>query len=145
MTDIVARLRRALVTHTVSSPTSLAWFERQRHRFLHEYHEMRARAGAKLHRVDGRLVWYGRMWCPHGGPLEYAIAYDDDHPHQPPRVFALGPAEWVTRLGAAPDGGEVQVVNQADHHAGLTAFDYWIWLRRQVFGWSDVPSWENDT
>jgi hypothetical protein len=124
--DLLDRLRAGLAGGP--SPIRLGWHGRQRRRFLHEYHEMRARSGAHLYRVDGVLVWFGRMPL-RSGVAEVAIRYHPAHPLAPPGVFVLSPSDLVERLPRRPDGS-LALLSPGDYHAGLTAFDFWIWTRR---------------
>lgn len=127
MSDLLHRLRAGLARGP--GPVRLGWHGRQRRRFLSEYHEMRARAGADLFRVDGGLVWFGQAPLPSGDVAEVAIRYHAAHPAVPPAVFVLSPARLAERLPRRPDGS-VSLLAPGDYHAGLTAFDFWLWTLR---------------
>lgn len=123
-----ARLRAALVRG--SAPVVLAWNERHRHRFLTEFHEMKAWAAGELFRLDGALVWFGRL-ASSAGEVEWAIRYDERHPGVEPAVFVLAP-DGVAQAMARGRDGRVRVLSEGDWHPGLTAFDLWRMLRRQL-------------
>lgn len=131
--DLRDRLRRAL-----NAPFRLEWHDRHRRRFLSEYHEMKARAGAELYLIGGRLTWAGTLpWA--GSPLgagpgvEWIIRYHPAHPAVMPSVHVLAPSEAVAALGG--DGeGRVVVLAPGGWHGALTAYDLWLWLRARVDG-----------
>lgn len=123
-----ARLRDALSRGP--APVVLAWNERHRHRFLTEFHEMKTWAAGELFRLDGALVWFGRL-ASSAGEVEWAIRYDERHPGVEPAVFVLTP-EVVARSMPRGRDGRVRILSDGDWHPGLTAFDLWRMLRRQL-------------
>lgn len=126
MTALSERLRVALARGP--APVALGWHERHRHRFLGEYHEMKTWADGELYRVDGALVWSGRL--PSSvGDVEWAIRYGARHPSAEPAVFVLSPEDVARALPLGADG-RVRVLAEGDWHPGLTAFDLWRLLRR---------------
>lgn len=125
--DVSERLRRVL-----RLPRRLTWNERHRHRFLAEYHEMKARAAAELYLVGGRLTWSGSLPSA-GARVEWAIRYHPSHPVVMPSVHVLAPAAAVLALNGDAEG-RVQVLAPEGWHGGLTAFDLWLWLRDLVAG-----------
>lgn len=109
-------------------PVQLSWYTRQRRRFLHEFHEMKARTPAELLGVRRALVWRGEM--PAGdATAEVAICYHPAHPIAAPRVFVLSPPEVAARLPRYLDGS-VAVFEPGSWHAGLTAYDAWLYLSK---------------
>ena len=126
--DLRARLERVL-----HLPYRMAWNERHRHRFLAEYHEMKARAGAELFWVEGCLTWSGRLAGRWPEPVHWAIRYHPAHPTVMPSVHVLAPAAAVAALRADAEG-RVPVLTPGGWHGGLTAFDLWLWLREQLAG-----------
>lgn len=124
MSTIADRLARAM-----GAPRRLAWHERHRHRFLHEYNEMKARADAELYAVDGRLTWSGTLSLG-GNAITWAIAYHRAHPSVAPTVFVLDPPAVRAALGA-DTRGRVRVLTQG-WHSGLMALDMWRWLKARV-------------
>lgn len=137
MADTLYRLRATLAAGP--RPVRLGWYGRQRRRFLHEYHEMKARTGADLYRVGGRLLWYGRLPRPGRDAAEVVIRYHPAHPAAPPRVFVLAPA-WLAERLPRRDDGSIVLLSPGDYHAGLTAFDFWIWTRRLLDAVDPPPS-----
>ncbi len=123
-TDLRDRLRRAL-----NAPFRLEWNDRHRRRFLSEYHEMKARAGAELYLIGGRLTWAGTLL----GQVEWAIRYHPTHPAVMPSVHVLSPSEAVAALGGDAEG-RVVVLAPGGWHGALTAYDLWLWLRARVEG-----------
>lgn len=123
------RLRNALSRQP--RPLRLRWNERHRHRFLNEYHEMKARSPAELYRLDEDLVWFGHVRDAIDQPVEVAIRYQREHPSRPPQVFVLSPSSVAEALPRAADGS-IQVLSPGAYHAGLTVFDFWCWIRRLV-------------
>lgn len=121
---------RSHVRRAIGAPRRLDWHERHRHRFLHEYHEMKARAGAELYQVGDRLTWSGQL--PVGETaVEWAIQYHPAHPSVAPTVFVMDPALIATALGADRKG-RVRVITGRGWHSGLTAYDLWRWLKDRV-------------
>lgn len=128
MSALLERLRASLRAAPV--PVDLAWHVRHRRRFLHEYHEMKARADADLYRLDGALVWLGRF-ARGGEPVSFAIRYAERHPAVAPRVFVLEPA-WVAATLPTGRDGAVEMLAPGAWHSGLTVYDLYCWLRRLV-------------
>lgn len=126
MSDFLDRLRTGLSRGP--RVVRLGWHGRQRRRFLHEYHEMRARSGADLFHVDGRLVWRGTIPL-RTGEAEVVVCYHRAHPAVAPSVYVLSPDSIVPRLPRRPDGS-LALLAPRDHHAGLTAYDFWTYAER---------------
>lgn len=121
----IKRLRRA-----IGAPVHLRWHERHRRRFLHEYHEMKARAGAELFWLGDQLVWAGKIQIE-DVVIEWVIQYHRAHPAIGPTVRILSPTHVMKALNA-DSNGRVRVYSQGSWHAGLTALDAWHWLRQML-------------